>query len=485
MAIIKTKFDRGVEGATNIVDTGTEGTKVGSGTTAQRGSTTGQWRYNSTTNFFEGRAASGSFLTLEPTPIVTSVDDTEVDSGGGGNQTIVITGSNFTSGAIASFVGTSASFNASTSTVNSSTQITAVSPKSSFLNAQEPYKVKITSASGLAGTSSTGLINVDNEPTWTTNAGSLGSIQEDATGNHFTVAASDAEGDTIAYSLQSGSLAGLSINSSSGVISGNPTDVSSDTTNSFTLRATAGSKNADRAFSYITTNYPLAGLTEIFNSNTSGISGISSAGGIVDVTSGIAGITGYSNWTGAKLHYLADGANCGSWQNIMNNMATSGGLTVTLWAKKTTSNNGQYRIYDFYNAISEYQNVRPNGYEMDWNFATSNPVNGRTVTGNNSWNFDDWHFHVFRYAIGVSTSSQQAKWTTDSVNNGTLHTFTSTKSTSTNSQAAGPGFMGYDPAGGGANSYNFEGYSGGWRVFNDELTDAQVTYLYNNGKGRF
>ena len=39
----------------NITDTGTAGTKVATGTTAQRGSTTGQWRYNTTTGFFEGR----------------------------------------------------------------------------------------------------------------------------------------------------------------------------------------------------------------------------------------------------------------------------------------------------------------------------------------------------------------------------------------------------------------------------------------------
>jgi hypothetical protein len=236
----------------NISDTGTEGTKVASGTTAQRGSTTGQWRYNTTTGFFEGKSAT-TILTLEPTPTVTSVDDTEVDSTGGGNQTIVITGTNFSSGSIASFVGSSATFNASTTTVDSPTQITAVAPKSSFLNAQEPYSVKVTSSSGLAGISSTGLINVDNEPTWTTNAGSLGSIGMNDTGNHFTVSASDADGDTISYSLQSGSLGGLSLNSSTGVISGDPTNVSSDTTNNFTLRATAGGKTSDRAFSYVTT----------------------------------------------------------------------------------------------------------------------------------------------------------------------------------------------------------------------------------------
>ena len=55
----------------NISDAGTEGTKVATGTTAQRGSTTGQWRYNTDTGFFEGRNASGSFSTLEPTPIKT------------------------------------------------------------------------------------------------------------------------------------------------------------------------------------------------------------------------------------------------------------------------------------------------------------------------------------------------------------------------------------------------------------------------------
>ena len=242
---------------TNVSDTGTEGTKVAAGTTAQRGSTTGRWRYNTTTNFFEGRNANASFSTLEPTPTISSVDDTEVDSAGGGNQTIVITGTNFSSGGTITFVGNAgADFNASTTTFNSATQVTAVAPKNSFLNAQEPYKVRFTSSGGVAGISATGLINVDNAPTWTTSAGSLGSISEGATGNHFTVAASDPDSDTIAYSLQSGSLAGLSLNSSTGVISGDPTDVSGDTTNSFTLRATANGKTADRAFSYITTNIP-------------------------------------------------------------------------------------------------------------------------------------------------------------------------------------------------------------------------------------
>ena len=49
---------------TNVNDTGTEGTKVGSGTTAQRGTTQGALRFNTTTNKFEGRNADGSFVTI-------------------------------------------------------------------------------------------------------------------------------------------------------------------------------------------------------------------------------------------------------------------------------------------------------------------------------------------------------------------------------------------------------------------------------------
>jgi len=238
----------------NIVDTGTEGTKVASGTTAQRGSTTGQWRFNSTIGFFEGRNADGTFTTLEPTPKITSVDVTEVDSTAGGNVTFVITGENLSTGGTIAFVGTSAEFNADTSTFNSATQYTAVKTKSSFLNAQEPYKIKFTSATGNSGTSAVGLISVDSSPTWTTNAGNIATIFDAQTGNHVTVAATDAEGDTISYSeINATNLsgAGLSLNSSTGVISGDPNNVSGDTTVSFDLRATANNKNVDRTFNVI------------------------------------------------------------------------------------------------------------------------------------------------------------------------------------------------------------------------------------------
>ena len=234
----------------NITDTGTEGTKVALGTTAQRGSTQGQLRFNSTLSLAEYYDGT-QFKTIDSPPSISSINDSEVDSQAGGNQTIVITGSNFSSGAVVSFVGSSASFNASTTTVDSTTQITAVAPKSSFLNAQEPYAVKITAASGLTGTLAD-AISVDNDPTWSTSAGSLGSKELGETGTHFTVSATDPDGDTVSYAVQSGSLpTGTSLNTSTGAISG--TIGGSATTYSFTIRATANSKTADRAFTITTT----------------------------------------------------------------------------------------------------------------------------------------------------------------------------------------------------------------------------------------
>jgi hypothetical protein len=237
----------------NISDTGNEGTKVASGTTAQRGSTTGQYRFNSTTGFFEGYNGS-SFVSLAPTPTISSVSPTEVASQAGGNVDIVIQGTNFDTGTTVSFVGNDGtSFNASSVALNSSIQVTATVAKNSFVNSKEPYDVKLTASSGLQATQEDS-INVDNLPTWSTASGGLGGGFE-GDSYSFTVSATDPDGDTVAYSLQSGSLpSGGSLNSSTGAITGTHPSVSSNTTHTFTIRATAGGKTSDREFSILTVN---------------------------------------------------------------------------------------------------------------------------------------------------------------------------------------------------------------------------------------
>jgi len=288
----------------NIADTGTEGTKIATGTTAQRGSTTGQLRFNTDIGLAEYYTGT-AFKAIDSPPTVLSIDITEVDSQAGGNQTIVITGSGFNSGAIVTFIGNSGTdFNASTVTVDSATQITAVAPKVSFLNAQEPYGVKVVNTSGLSATLAS-QINVDSAPSWNTASGSLGEVMETFSGS-FSATATDPDGETITYSETTSVLsgAGFSLNSSTGAITGTPTQVSADTTNTFTLRATANGKTADRQFSIITKNesYNLTNL-KVYVADNCGDSGSINGtgyGGDTSVTTDMGSqkyIRGYFGYT--------------------------------------------------------------------------------------------------------------------------------------------------------------------------------------------
>ena len=71
----------------NITDTGTEGTRVATGTTAQRGSTAGQIRFNSTTNVAEYYDGT-DFKIIETPPSITSIDTSLIDSNSGSTSPI-------------------------------------------------------------------------------------------------------------------------------------------------------------------------------------------------------------------------------------------------------------------------------------------------------------------------------------------------------------------------------------------------------------
>jgi hypothetical protein len=86
-------------GFVNISDTGTEGTKVASGTTAQRGSTAGQIRFNSETGLAEYYTGT-IFKAIDSPPTILSVVDTNItDKQISANFDLGITGTNFSSGA--------------------------------------------------------------------------------------------------------------------------------------------------------------------------------------------------------------------------------------------------------------------------------------------------------------------------------------------------------------------------------------------------
>ncbi len=250
----------------DIVDTGTEGTKVASGTTAQRGSTAGQFRFNSSTGKFEGRNSSGNFVSIEVSPSVTSVNNTnpteaQITAG----FDLVITGTNFSSGDTVQFIGNdNTAYTSPTVTIDSGEQITA-RITTTLDPAKEPFKVKVTSTGGLSGELSNAF-NVNANPTWSTASGTIGGgFQGDSV--NFSVSASDPEGTTIVYSETTSVLsgAGLSLNSSTGAITGTLPNVASGTTYTFTIRATAGSQTADREFSIYNAG---AGTTTFYTADT-------------------------------------------------------------------------------------------------------------------------------------------------------------------------------------------------------------------------
>jgi hypothetical protein len=263
MAIIKTKFDRGVEGATNIVDSGTEGTRVATGTTAQRGSTQGQLRFNTTTGLAEYYTGT-AFKSIDAPPTVSSISPTTSFTA---NEDITITGTGFASGATVKFIGNDGTEYTSPSvTVNSSTSITAQTPNTALTASNEPYDIKVTNPSNLTGLG-IDLLDAGSSPTFSTASGSLGTVTEGASAS-FSVSATDPDsGQTVSYSVQSGSLpSGLSLNSSSGAITGTAPTVSADTTSSFTIRASAGGDTTDRAFSIVVENIPT--MYDILNTNS-------------------------------------------------------------------------------------------------------------------------------------------------------------------------------------------------------------------------
>ena len=99
-------------------------------------------------------------------------------------------------------------------------------------------------------------------------AGSLGTIYGESRGGYTLSNQPTASGDApLAYSITSGSLpTGMSINSSTGVISGTPNAVGSDTTSNFTVQAsnTGGAVTRDYSIlvkTSITTNYSYTGST--------------------------------------------------------------------------------------------------------------------------------------------------------------------------------------------------------------------------------
>ena len=188
-------------------------------------------------------------------PTVTGVTPSAI---GNSATSIVIAGTGFVITPNVEFINSSGVITLPNSIVrDSATQLTV----NVTLPTDGTYFIRVENPDGLAARSSSAILTVSDAPTWSTSAGSLGSVAAGASASFSVSASSDS---TVAYSETTSVLTSntdtpastmnLSLNSSSGAITGTAPSPTSETTYNFTLRATdAESQTADRAFSITVT----------------------------------------------------------------------------------------------------------------------------------------------------------------------------------------------------------------------------------------
>jgi hypothetical protein len=208
---------------------------------------TGQLYSNGEAQRLELYTAAGSWENIvQEVPGVSSITGNYSEQTNSG--VISIYGTNFVNGAYATAIGTNGvQINAASTVYNSLVQLTATF--TGLSNQYEPYDIKITNPSNLFGILPDALY-VNASPVWQTSSGSLGTFNELVSITLSALSASDSD-STVTFGLQSGSSlpSGVSLNSTTGVISGTLPNITTDTTYTFTINATDGINVIPRNFS--------------------------------------------------------------------------------------------------------------------------------------------------------------------------------------------------------------------------------------------
>ena len=171
---------------------------------------------------------------------------------------ITIAGTNFVSVPIVEAINSStgAITRASAVTFTSATSINAT-----FTLASASYFIRVENNDGNAVRSSSAILSASATPTFSTSAGSIGTVSAGSTvsldidaSSDSTVAFSETTSVLTSNSNTPASTMNLTLNSSTGAITGTAPSPTSDTTYTFTIRATdAESQTADREFSITVT----------------------------------------------------------------------------------------------------------------------------------------------------------------------------------------------------------------------------------------
>ena len=327
--------------------TGTKGIVTPKGTTGERvGSESGELRFNTTTELMEYYDGN-QWKPIDAPPSITSVSTSDaqgtnniLNADGSTLHTITITGGNFGIGLTVKFVGNTGTEYAAGNVTRVSNSSITCKTTASMGTADDPYDILVTNVSGLSATLEDAF-TFNAAPVFVNASGQIGGTQITniaVTGSTINASATDAESNTITYSVLSGSLpSGLTLSSSTGYITGTPTVAATST---FTIQAATTEGSSTRVFSIKVVAAPTGGtittsgndLIHTFNSpgtfaNTSTlpvdvliVGGGGGGGGAFAAGGGAGGVvyaTSKSISSGSYPASVGDGGQGGiGWQNV-------------------------------------------------------------------------------------------------------------------------------------------------------------------------
>jgi hypothetical protein len=232
---------------------------VGRGTTENRpvSPTLGDLYFDTTLNALIAYRSEGwEKVSQDPAPQVDSISPTTAAITG---TTITITGSNFQSGLSVQFIGTNlTAYNSPIATFVNGTTATATTPNLPV--AYEPYDVKVVNNDNQFGILDN-CLDSGGTPVWNTASGTLSTIIE-KTALSASVSATDPDGTLIVYS-SSNLPSWISLNPSTGSLTGTSPEISVDTNYSFDITASDGVNTSSRSFAVSSTATVVPGAPTI------------------------------------------------------------------------------------------------------------------------------------------------------------------------------------------------------------------------------
>jgi hypothetical protein len=232
---------------------------IGRGSTANRPAspTVGDFYFDTTLlSLMVYKSTGWEKSSQDPAPQIASISPSTAATTG---TTVTVTGSSFKSGVAVQFIGTNGSiYNSPVATFVGSTTVTATTP--ALPVAYEPYDVKVLNSDNQFAILEN-CLDSGGTPAWNTSSGTIATLSE-LSSLSASVSATDPDGTSIVYSSSNLPI-WVTLNSSSGELTGTAPDVASDTTYTFDITASDGVNSSSRSFSIIVNNVIITGGNEI------------------------------------------------------------------------------------------------------------------------------------------------------------------------------------------------------------------------------